>query len=69
MTLRASPEPPRRIGLRLLLSLIAGRASYRTVNWAALSILATVWGRERFAPYAAALGGVGLLAVIVWTGP
>lgn len=60
---------PARIGARLLISLIAGRASYRLMLWAASVVLAGVWGRTEFAPYAASVGAAAWLTSVIQTGP
>src|SRR5690606_6918711 len=54
-----------RVGLSSLLSLLAGRASYRLVMLATSALLWPVWGRERFGTYAAALATFSWLTVLM----
>jgi hypothetical protein len=67
----ADPAPPSgraeryRVGLLSLLSLVAGRASYRLVVLATNTLLWPVWGRDRYGTYAAAVAAFGWLTVLM----
>jgi hypothetical protein len=57
------------VGLGTLASLVAGRASYRSVLLVTTVLLLVVWGEERYGVYAAAMGSLSWLMVLVLTGP
>lgn len=76
MTPVASDRPPPKgrtgqyaVGLGMLASLLAGRASYRLIQLATTALLLPVWGADRYGTYAAALASVSWLLALVFTGP
>jgi hypothetical protein len=62
-------EAPRRVGLRLLCGLIAGRATFRLVLYGANVALLAGWGATRYARYAAASGALVWVLGLAQAGP
>ena len=58
-----------RIGSGTLVSLLAGRATYRLVMLTTTVALLPVWGERRYGTYAAALAAFSWLMALVSTGP
>src|SRR5690606_14382985 len=68
MTAEAAAET-HRIGLRRLLTLLSGRAAFRLLLYGSAVVLVAAWSREDFSRYAAAVGAVGWLSMVVQSGP
>ncbi|TDE49029.1 hypothetical protein E1295_20640 [Nonomuraea mesophila] len=58
-----------RIGPRRLLTLLGGRATFRLLLYGSAGVLVAAWSREDFNRYAAAVGAVGWLCMVVQSGP
>ncbi|MFI6387561.1 hypothetical protein ACIBHY_27165 [Nonomuraea sp. NPDC050547] len=57
-----------RIGLARLTTLIAGRATFRVMLYGSAALLALAWSRADFGAYAAVMGAVGWLCMVVQSG-
>ncbi|MET7459965.1 hypothetical protein [Nonomuraea sp. NPDC005501] len=57
------------IGPRRLLTLLGGRATFRLLLYGSAGVLVAAWSREDFNAYAAAVGAVGWLCMVVQSGP
>jgi hypothetical protein len=68
---RSLPERLSRYSFSLatLLSLVAGRASYRLIQAATTVLLLPVWGSEVYGTFAAAMASFAWLMALVFTGP
>jgi hypothetical protein len=64
-----NPIPHRRIGPRLLLTLLAGRSMFRVVLYGANLFLLGAWGHRVFARYAAACGAAIWITALAQSGP
>ncbi|MFI6522673.1 hypothetical protein ACIBF1_44470 [Spirillospora sp. NPDC050679] len=64
----ARAAPPR-VGLRPLVPLLAGRASFRVLLYLSGPLLLAAWGHDDFNRYAAAVGSVTWLTAVVQAGP
>ncbi|NRQ38330.1 hypothetical protein HII36_41860 [Nonomuraea sp. NN258] len=58
-----------RIGPRRLLTLLGGRATFRLLLYGSAAVLVTAWSEADFDAYAAAVGAVGWLSMLVQSGP
>jgi hypothetical protein len=58
-----------RVGVRRLLTLLGGRATFRLLLYGSSGALVAAWSREDFNAYAAAVGAVGWLCMVVQSGP
>lgn len=58
-----------RIGPRRLLTLLSGRAAFRLLLYGSAGVLVAAWSQEDFNRYAAAVGAVGWLSMVVQSGP
>jgi hypothetical protein len=58
-----------RIGVGTLVSLLAGRVSYRLVLFAITVALLPVWGEQQYGTFAAAMAAFSWLTALVFTGP
>lgn len=67
----AAPEGDRRYHVRpvTLLSLLAGRGTYRLIQLTTTVLLLPAWGDQRYQVYAAALSSFSWLTALVFTGP
>lgn len=59
----------RPVGLRMLLTLLAGRSIFRIVLYGANIALLAVWSRAEFDAYAAASGGLAWVVALTQAGP
>ncbi|MEU6711325.1 hypothetical protein ABZ897_07555 [Nonomuraea sp. NPDC046802] len=57
-----------RIGLSRLTTLLAGRAAFRLMLYGSAALLALAWSRTDFSAYAAVMGAVGWLCMVVQSG-
>jgi hypothetical protein len=64
-----SAFPHRRVGPRVLLTLLAGRSMFRVVLYGANLFLLGAWGQRVFARYAAACGAVIWITALAQAGP
>ncbi|MDA0638416.1 hypothetical protein OUY22_33845, partial [Nonomuraea sp. MCN248] len=69
MTTPADAAEAHRIGPRRLLTLLSGRAAFRLLLYGSAGVLVAAWSREDFNRYAAAVGAVGWLSMVVQSGP
>ncbi|MEV0151071.1 MULTISPECIES: hypothetical protein [unclassified Nonomuraea] len=60
---------PHSIGAGRLLTLLGGRATFRLLMYGSAGVLVAAWSREDFNAYAAAVGAVGWLSMVVQSGP
>lgn len=57
-----------RIGVRRLLALLGGRATFRLLLYGSAGILVAAWSKDDFNRYAAVMGAVGWLCMLVQSG-
>lgn len=68
-TATASTATGHRVGLRTLLTLFAGRGSFRLVQLMATVLLLPLWGNDRYGVFAAAVATFSFLISLLQSGP
>lgn len=69
MTAAAEVTASHRVGLRSLMTLLGGRATFRLLLYGSAGVLVAAWSGDDFNRYSAAMGATGWLCMVVQSGP